>query len=357
MDPKTKKNIVSILVALAAVLASIATVAVLVVVYAVNDNNAWDIGNNKEWPTIKIDSPFQVFAVDDEGGCNVPQEKIEAMKASGFVKVVCPFEEILIAGSESYSNEFLLFGANVLANILDQDSDGAVDDPAILQFLSYRNSKGGALLACGTNQDEEVAPVSRMPLGTFDLGVTCNTHYGFRSYGGSIKNRLTTRASTEYKMKGIMIEQAFHMIHNQGYANLYPDELGINNYTSSVIGRETARLQCVQPGWIHPWNDECPEDSPREVGNPAPSTMQRLGAGMDIEEFYKTTMFLLNGMGENFRYYGKSEYMPSQRDDVMGMLSDEFKDMIGNPSLHQLNSTIMGIYPVVETARALRGTN
>jgi len=285
-----------------------------------------------EWP----DSPFEVFDVDlSEGGCDVPNNKAKKMKKAGFIKVACPFG-VLIAGTEEYNDEFLLFGANVLANILDQDSDGIADDPAVIKKLTYKKGKKkGALLACGISEEQE-SRGEELRDDVFDYAFSCQTWRGW---------------DVARKVKGIMMEEAFHLVHQNGYAVVYPDELGMNDFTSSVVSRETARLQCVEPGWFHHEN-ECPSDSPRPPGDPASSPLEGTcnEPSCDVAEFYKMALFLAIGMGPTNDPSGPivwtSDYMPTAQDKVLEMLSDKFKDMIANPDLHQLTAPITGEYCV-----------
>lgn len=53
--------------------------------------------------------------------------------------------------------------------------------------------------------------------------------------------------------QSIMFDEVFHLVHD-GWADVYPDVFGLDSFTSSVIFRETARLQCIKPGWWHPEN-------------------------------------------------------------------------------------------------------
>ena len=143
------------------------------------------------------------------------------------------------------------------------------------------------------------------------------------------------------------------MVHQLGYAVLYPEELGMEDHSSSVIGRETARLQCISPGYFHPENT-CPADSPRKPGNPASSPLDGTCnyPNCDVAEFYKMVLFLAIGMGEENDPSGpsvwQSDYTPGTQDEVLAMLSTEFKEMINTPSLHQLTAPLTGKYDVDE---------
>jgi len=261
------------------------------------------------------------------------------MKEQGFVKVACPFG-IAIAGTEGFNNEKLKFAANVLANILDQDHNGVADDPKIVELLTYRNkSSGGGVLACGESEAEEFRGDE---LGSvFDYSFSCQT---WKSWTG---------VASEWQ--GIIMEETFHMVDQLGYAVAYPAELGMDDFISSVVGRELARLQCVQPGYFHPENI-CPEGAPFPPGNPASSPLPGTcnDPSCDIAEFYKMIVFLLIGMGPgdvgddgSKPYMWLSEYMPDTQAGVRAMLSTEFLDMFESPSLHQLSAPLTGEYKVI----------
>ena len=284
-----------------------------------------------------ISSPFDVYAVDDTCGCQVPPKKAKAMKARGFTKVACPFG-VLIAGTDGYPENDLKFGANVIAEILDPEQNGVPADSALVEILTYRNkSKGGALLQCGVSQEEESQGDGLARGGLFDYSFSCQTW----------------KAYNLQDFEGIMMEEAFHMVHQLGYAVLYPEELGMEDHSSSIISRETARLQCVSPGYFHPENT-CPADSPREPGNPASSPLDGTcnDPNCDVAEFYKMVLFLAIGMGEendpSGPYVWQSDYTPGKQDEVLAMLSTEFKEMINTPSLHQLTAPLTGKYDVDE---------
>ena len=276
----------------------------------------------------------------DSAACGLPTATATSMRENGFVKIACPFG-VLIAGTENYRDEYILYGANVLANILDQDADGEVDDPAVVAQLTYRNGNRGAMLACGTSRAEEEKEAN---LEGFDYTFSCQTWH--------VKDVSGDAAAADFS--GIMQEEAFHMCHQSGFAKVYPEYLGLDDFTSSVACREAARLQCVSPGWWHPEN-ECPVDSPRDPGNPARSPLEPgdgdcTDASCDCAEFYKQALFLAVGASQfddtnnDDANMWLSDYMPTTQKEALEMLSTEFKEMITNPSLHQLSAPISGEY-------------
>jgi hypothetical protein len=87
------------------------------------------------WPDINVESSFAVVDVDSSI-CAVPAELAAGMREAGFVKIACPFG-VLIGATSGYRDEYVLYAANVLANLLDQDADGVPDDVAVVSQLTY----------------------------------------------------------------------------------------------------------------------------------------------------------------------------------------------------------------------------
>lgn len=149
-------------------------------------------------------------------------------------------------------------------------------------------------------------------------------------------------------MEGILFEEAFHMYHQNGLAKVYPEIFGMDSFDQSVVCRETARLQCVSPGWMHPEN-KCPDGAPFEPGNPASSPLEP-GYGdctypsCDCAEFYRQALTLYMDWDTNGVWY--SPYMPSNRNDFMNMASAELLDVLSNPIYNQPQGPLPRTYDV-----------
>ena len=166
---------------------------------------------------------------------------------------------------------------------------------------------------------------------------------------------------------------------------------------SSTVCAETARLQCVSPGWVHPEN-KCPDgDEERAPGDPAPSPVrggcnepscdcnelrgsrplgQSDSPGLEFRqksaEMSRNTLALrcalhLEGTvnfayraGNEFHWSAVENYMyqpdadtwdwssswPRNRADVMAMLSDSYKAVLEDPTYGLPQKPIMGEYCV-----------
>lgn len=242
---------------------------------------------------------------------------------------MCPFG-VLVVGTSNYPDELLKYGANIVANLIDNDNDGKADDTKVLNFLAYNGKLNhGASLVCGKTRKEEA---KEQYLTALDYTFSCQTWKG--------------ENEGEKSVKAIMVEEAFHMIHQNGLARAYPEALGLDDFTSSVACREAARLQCVQPGWWHPEN-KCPNGAPFSPGNPASSPLQPgdgdcTEANCDCAEYYRQAMTLNMGWDDLDFWY--SDYMPSSKQEFEEMSSSELLSMMADPKYNQPQSPLSGVY-------------
>eukprot|EP00594_Rhizosolenia_setigera_P009205 CAMPEP_0178962456 /NCGR_PEP_ID=MMETSP0789-20121207/14377_1 /TAXON_ID=3005 /ORGANISM="Rhizosolenia setigera, Strain CCMP 1694" /LENGTH=261 /DNA_ID=CAMNT_0020646613 /DNA_START=446 /DNA_END=1231 /DNA_ORIENTATION=+ len=239
---------------------------------------------------------------------------------------MCPYGIILLA-SEKYPDNLLKYGANIVANIVEQDE--------VTKDILAHNGRSchGFALACGVNAIQEGKEA-------FLRGIS-------GSYSCQTWKAGSDASPEEYK--AIMVEEAFHMIH-AGWDEAHPDIFGRDSFTSSVICRETASHQCTEPGWWHPEN-QCPDGAPFEPGNPADSPLEP-GYGdctdpsCDCDEFFRQAATLYMDWTDLPFWY--SDYMPSTKEGLMDMVSDEFKDMLADPQYYLPQEPVIGEYTVTE---------
>jgi len=145
--------------------------------------------------------------------------------------------------------------------------------------------------------------------------------------------------------ESIMFEEAFHLMQD-GWAAEWPDVFCWKNW-SCPICQETARLQCVEPGWHHPEN-KCPDGAPFKPGHPASSPLPPAeGEGCtnpncDCAEFYRQAITLHMGWFKAGLWY--SDYMPKNKTGFMNMASKELLDIMENPIYNQPLTPLSGIY-------------
>ena len=239
------------------------------------------------WPDLDASSvPFAVEPVDGSSSsvCQVPPSTATALSDAGFVNVACPFG-VLIAGTAAYRPDYLKYGAAVIANILDQDADGVADDPAVVAELTYRNGNRGALLACGASR-AEVERGDQLGGGSapFGYSFSCQTHH---VSGESDAAALDT-------LKAIMQEEAFHLVHQLGYARAHPDALGLDDFTTSVAARETRGCNASGQGGTIP-KTRAPPRTRASPGTGPPRSPRRWrlhACQLRRGQFYKQALFL-----------------------------------------------------------------
>jgi len=230
----------------------------------------------------------------------------------------------------------LKYGANLIANILDNNNDGSVDDAAVLDQLAQKGSLGhGPVLMCGSTEAKEQKEVFFE--GIFSYSFSCQT---WRSFGN------------ELEYKAILFEELFHMIHQNGWALSYPDIFGVNDYTSSVVCRETARHQCTSPGYFHPENI-CPKGSTLSPGSPQPSPLQGTcnEPNCDCIEFYRqAATAYMDWEGDLDFWY--ADHMPTNKANFVSMASSEMLSVMESPVYNQPQAPLSGVY----TQNGMTGT-
>ncbi|MBF0263817.1 MAG: hypothetical protein HQL46_00980 [Gammaproteobacteria bacterium] len=132
---------------------------------------------------------------------------------------------ILIANS----NETLVRGqditamtqslADILAELLDNNQDGVVDDPAVVQNLKSGANGAWLNMQSAANETNEGPIVEELlPYVGKDMGV--KNSWLVDDYGSS------TGYSENLYEKHMLVEEAMHMIHSYGYAKAYPTVWG-----------------------------------------------------------------------------------------------------------------------------------
>jgi len=279
-----------------------------------------------------VDSSFQIYSVDvAQNHCEIHPDVVQVMKSNGYTKVMCPFG-VLVLGSANYPDNTLKVGANYLANMIDSDNDGKADNNDVLENLAHRGIRGkGKALNCGVTQEEERSIDDNMN-GILEYTFSCHT---WKSSGIS------------KEVKATLFEESFHLMHSS-WATTWPDIFGFDSFTSSIVCRETARLQCCLPGWFHPEN-KCPGDGSGITSCPAESPLQP-GDGdctspdCDCAEFYRQAVTLYADWTElNFWY---SPNMPSGRADFIDMSSQELMDVMADPQYNQIQAPLSESYSI-----------
>lgn len=141
----------------------------------------------------------------------------------------------LIAGTDGADSNAMRYSANIIAQLLDQDCDGKVDDPSIADKLDKFKNPSAGWMNYGTDAASEE---SADDAGSFSSQVW--------------------KADTDSEKPQIALEEAFHMVHQTAWSKVYSKTFGYKEWghdEQSVACRCMREAQCK---WYqHPENGGC----------------------------------------------------------------------------------------------------
>jgi hypothetical protein len=260
--------------------------------------------------------------------CPLTSKTARDLEDNKFTHIICPFG-IVVAGTTSFDVSLLEYAARVVAELVDGDGDGAADEPAVVDALRYGGGSPAALV-CGTTWREEE---DGEDIAGIDDSFSCQAHWWVGNY--------------EERRKSAILEEAFHLVHQHGWAEVWPDVFGFADDFSSTVCEEMARLQCVAPGWHHP-NNECPgNDDERSPGDPAPTPLDGSceEPDCDCSEFHRQAALLVSGqMTSAVPAPWLADHMPATKEAAEAMLSAEYLAVLADARYAQPRAPIIGAY-------------
>lgn len=135
---------------------------------------------------------------------------------------------ITIFATRETPNEKVLHAANVLAQYLDNDSDGLPDNKLVIQAI---RKSGGAVVMHATERAAEAVDVHRyIPERVWD-GMSILGLYGEETHPGGAARGIFD----------VTYEEILHLITSAGYANAYPDVFGEKPGTAIAEAMDKAR--------------------------------------------------------------------------------------------------------------------
>ena len=273
---------------------------------------------------------FEIMTPEEaksSSACPLTSKTARDLEDNKFTQIICPFG-IVVAGTTSFDVSLLEYAARVVAELVDGDGDGAADEPAVVDALRYGGGSPAALV-CGTSWREEEGGED---IAGIDYGFSCQAHWG---------------GNNEELRKSIILEEAFHLVHQNGWAEVWPEIFGYADDFSSTVCEEMARLQCVAPGWHHPEN-ECPgNDNERSPGDPAPTPLDGTceDPSCDCNEFHRQAALLVSGqMTSAVADLWLAEHMPATKEAAEAMLSAEYLAVLADARYAQPRAPIIGAY-------------
>ena len=259
--------------------------------------------------------PLKVYSCDSDSIIISSEAKIALMEV-GMTQCMMPFG-VLLSADQNMPVSYLEMSGRILAEFLDQDLDGAIDDSSLFSFVS--NWEVGWLAMPTDHQQWES---EQLP--------TLNNKLGYDIIIPSWWMNSSSPEPSEHSI-AIMVEEITHFLTQFGYGPRYPNEFGVENW-SSIIAQETMNAQC--DWWQHPEND-CPNSPAQYSGNCS-------HPNCDVVEFYHQVLVLRAGMQPGWFGIG----FPTSSDQLEELLSGEIKELMDDPTYHQLNAPLTFNYPI-----------
>jgi len=264
-------------------------------------------GCNSSEPEQKEDS---LILSPDHSEITISAEARAALKSAGFTKCAMPFG-VFIGADRNMPDAYVITAINVVAEMLDPDKDGIADDDAVVAEVSKWDEAWLAMPMDPDKWEDEQLPKLQGILG-YDI-IIPDWWMDTKDTGPDMHG------------KAVIVEEITHFLTQFGYGVVYPAQFGVNDWTS-IIAQETKRAACVW--WQHPEND-CP-------GSPGTSGGDCSGPSCDVTEFYQQVLILRAGMQPGWFGIG----FPHTKEELETRLSQEMKDLMDDPSYHQINSPL-----------------
>ena len=261
--------------------------------------------------------PLKVFPCDNDS-LPISIGAKNALIEAGMDQCMMPFG-VLLSADKNMPKSYIEMAGKILAEMLDQDLDGFMDDSTLFEYIS--NWKVG-WLAMPTDYNRW--KTEQLPILEYELGYDIIIPSWWMG---------ATTSEPDIHSRAVMVEEITHFLTQFGYSPRYPQKFGVDDWTS-IIAQETNRSQCIW--WQHPENN-CPN-------SPSQSNGDCSGSNCDVVEFYHQVLILRAGMvpgwfGINF---------PTSANQLESLLSFEMKTLMDNPDYHQLKSPLTFNYPIIK---------
>jgi len=259
--------------------------------------------------------PLKVYSCDSDS-IIISSEAKSVLMEVGMTQCMMPFG-VLLSADQNMPVSYLEMSGRILAELLDQDLDGAIDDSSLFSFVSNWEVGWLAMPTDHEQWESEQLPNLINKLG-YDIIIP------------SWWMNSNSPEPSEHSI-AIMVEEITHFLTQFGYGPRYPNEFGVENW-SSIIAQETMSAQC--DWWQHPEND-CPNSLAQYSGDCS-------HPNCDVVEFYHQVLVLRAGMQPGWFGIG----FPTSSDQLEELLSGEIKELMDDPTYHQLNAPLTFNYPI-----------
>lgn len=260
---------------------------------------------------------LKVFSCDNDS-LPLSDEAKNALMTAGMTQCMMPFG-VLLSADQNMPKPYIEMAGKILAEMLDQNLDGIMDDSTLFEYISDWQS---CWLAMPTNYN--LWETVQLPILYDELGYDIIIPSWWMG---------TTTLEPNSHSIAVMVEEVTHFLTQFGYSSQYPDEFGVENW-SSTIAQEVNMAQCEW--WQHPENN-CPN-------SPAQMNGDCSGPNCDVVEFYHQVLVTRAGMEPGWLGIG----FPTSSNDLEQLLSPKIKALMDNPDYHQLKTPLTFSYPIVD---------
>ena len=263
--------------------------------------------SDTDWnPSFKL----KVYPCDSDS-INISINAKTALTEAGFDKCIMPFG-VLIGADQDMPIKYLEMAGKIVAELLDQDMDGAVDDTAFISYVQDWKTAWLAMPMDNEKWESEQLPILSVHLG-YDIIIP-------KWWMGSLVSELPSTHA-----RAVMVEEVVHFLTQFGYSAQYPNQFGVDNW-ESTIAQETLLAQCEW--WQHPEN-QCPDNPPEIDGDCS-------DPNCDVVEFYQQVLILRAGMQPGWFGIG----FPHESEGLEALLSQSIKTIMDDPTYFQLKSPL-----------------
>lgn len=183
-----------------------------------------------------LSSPFQIqpcAQIKNANGDLLPAEFRQTLATEKKTQCIQVFGA-LVAGTAGANANAMKYSANIIAQLLDPNCDGTVDDPKVAAKLDKFKNPDAGWINYGTDSASEES-----------------------TSAGSFSSQVW-KAEENSGIPAVALEEAFHMVHQKAWAEVYPDAFGYKNWghnKQSVACHCMREAQCI---WYqHPENGGC----------------------------------------------------------------------------------------------------
>jgi len=190
-----------------------------------------------------LSSPFKIQScaqITNANGALLPAKVRQALASEQKTKCMQVFGT-LIAGTAGADSNAMKYSANIIAQVLDPNCDGKIDDTNVAAKLDMFTNVDAGWINYGTDQASE-EPQSFLAASSFSSQI-----WKVSKYGGSNSDK-----------PAVALEEAFHMVHQKAWAVVYPTAFGYTHWGNKQQSVACLCMKEAQCNWYqHPENGGC----------------------------------------------------------------------------------------------------